>query len=157
MHSCFTPDGCDLLHPSDPAQPFGYNPLRQVRPEFISLAASGLMEVLKKMWADSWGVRMEHILRNVLLALLEQPDATLSDVLRLLSDRSYRKNTLEFVLGPARNARSAALHTHAVSGPAYAQDDYRERAPPENDSETAHSRSTPLDNFEIGSRHYRTL
>jgi hypothetical protein len=79
------------FNPSDPAQPYGYNPLRQVRPEFISLAASGLMEVLKKMWVDSWGVRMEHILRNVLLALLEQPDATLSDVLRLLSDSSYRK------------------------------------------------------------------
>jgi hypothetical protein len=79
------------FNPSDPAQPYGYNPLRQVRPEFISLAASGLMEVLKKMWSDSWGVRMEHILRNVLLALLEQPDATLSDVLRLLSDGSYRK------------------------------------------------------------------
>jgi type IV secretory pathway TraG/TraD family ATPase VirD4 len=77
---------------SDPAQPYGYNPLRQVRPNFISLAASGLMEVLKKMWADSWGVRMEHILRNVLLALLEQPDATMSSVLRILSDRSYRKN-----------------------------------------------------------------
>jgi hypothetical protein len=79
------------FNPSDPTQPYGYNPLRQVRPDFISLAASGLMEVLKKMWADSWGVRMEHILRNVLLALLEQPDATLSDVLRLLSDRGYRK------------------------------------------------------------------
>jgi type IV secretory pathway TraG/TraD family ATPase VirD4 len=79
------------FNPSDPAQPYGYNPLRQVRPEFISLAASGLMEVLKKMWADSWGVRMEHILRKVLLALLEQPDATLRDILRLLSDGSYRK------------------------------------------------------------------
>src|SRR6266481_7218543 len=78
------------FNPSDPAQPYGYNPLRQVRQEFISLAASGLMEVLKKMWADSWGVRMEHILRNVLLALLEQPDATLHDVLHLLTDQSYR-------------------------------------------------------------------
>src|SRR6266436_2378109 len=79
------------FNPSDPAQPYGYNPLRQVRPDFISLAASGLMEVLKKMWADSWGVRMEHILRNALFALLEQPDATLSDVPRLLSDRNYRQ------------------------------------------------------------------
>jgi type IV secretory pathway TraG/TraD family ATPase VirD4 len=78
------------FNPSDPDQPYGYNPLRQVRPDFISLAASGLMEVLKKMWVDSWGVRMEHILRNVLLALLEQPDATLNDVLRLLSDKNYR-------------------------------------------------------------------
>jgi hypothetical protein len=80
------------FNPSDPTQPYGYNPLRQVRQEFISLAASGLMEVLKKMWADSWGVRMEHILRNVLLALLEQPNATLHDVLRVLSDRNYRKD-----------------------------------------------------------------
>ncbi len=79
------------FNPSDPAQPYGYNPLRQVRQEFISLAASGLMEVLKKMWVDSWGVRMEHILRNVLLALLEQPNATLHDVLQLLTDRNFRK------------------------------------------------------------------
>jgi len=79
------------FNPSDPAQPYGYNPLRQVRQEFISLAASGLMEVLKKMWADSWGVRMEHILRNVLLALLEQPNATLHDVLRLMTDHKFRK------------------------------------------------------------------
>src|SRR6267154_5152129 len=82
------------FNPSDPTQPYGYNPLRQVRQEFISLAASGLMEMLKKMWADSWGVRMEHILRNVLLALLEQPNATLHDVLRLLSDQSYRKTVV---------------------------------------------------------------
>ncbi|UYN96079.1 MAG: type IV secretion system DNA-binding domain-containing protein [Enhydrobacter sp.] len=79
------------LDAADPEQPYGYNPLRQVRPEFIPLAASGLLEVLKKMWADAWGVRMEHILRNCLYALLEQPDATLSDIGRLLNDRSYRK------------------------------------------------------------------
>jgi DNA helicase HerA-like ATPase len=76
---------------ADPLQPYGYNPLRQVRAEFRTLAASGLMEVFKKMWADSWGVRMEHILRNVLLALLEQPDATLHDILRMFSDKEYRK------------------------------------------------------------------
>lgn len=83
------------LNASDPTQPYGYNPLRQVRGEFISLAASGLMEVLRKMWADSWGVRMEHILRNVLLALLEQPDATLHDVLRLMTDQKYRKEIVK--------------------------------------------------------------
>jgi DNA helicase HerA-like ATPase len=76
---------------ADPLQPYGYNPLRQVRAEFRTLAASGLMEVFKKMWADSWGVRMEHILRNVLLALLEQPNATLHDILRMFSDKEYRK------------------------------------------------------------------
>jgi type IV secretory pathway TraG/TraD family ATPase VirD4 len=79
------------LNASDPSQPYGYNPLRHVHEDYIALAASGLMEVFKKMWPDAWGVRMEHILRNVLMALLEQPKATMQDVLRVLSDRQYRK------------------------------------------------------------------
>jgi len=80
------------LDAADPSQPYGYNPLRQVRRDRIALAASGLMEVFKKMWPDAWGVRMEHILRNVLMALLEQPAATLQDVLRVISDSKYRKD-----------------------------------------------------------------
>jgi type IV secretory pathway TraG/TraD family ATPase VirD4 len=74
----------------DPAQPFGYNPLKHVREDKISLAASGLLEAFKKMWPDAWGVRMEHVLRNTLLTLLEQPEATLADVLRLLDDKAFR-------------------------------------------------------------------
>jgi hypothetical protein len=50
-----------------------------------------MMEVFKKLWPDAWGVRMEHILRNVLMALLEQPDATLHDVLRMLTDGDFRR------------------------------------------------------------------
>jgi len=42
------------------------------------------------MWSDAWGVRMEHILRNALYALLEQKNATLSDIPRLFRDRTYR-------------------------------------------------------------------
>ena len=79
------------LNAADPAQPWGYNPLRHVGPQYIALAASGLMEVFKKMWSDAWGVRMEHILRNVLMALLEQPAATMHDVLRTFSDKTYRR------------------------------------------------------------------
>jgi type IV secretory pathway TraG/TraD family ATPase VirD4 len=75
----------------DASQPYGYNPLRHVRPDCIALAASGLMEVFKKLWSDSWGVRMEHILRNTLMALLERPDSTLHDVLRMFSDSRFRK------------------------------------------------------------------
>lgn len=78
------------LDATDPNQPYGYNPLKHVRPDRIPLAASGLLEVFKKMWADAWGVRMEHILRNSLYALLEQSDATLSDIPRLFHDRAYR-------------------------------------------------------------------
>jgi len=54
-------------------QVIGYNPLRYVRADKRSLAASGVLEVFKKMWGDSWGVRMEHILRNTILTLLEIP------------------------------------------------------------------------------------
>ena len=73
-----------FLNAADRSQPYGYNPLRHVREDRIALAASGFLEVFKKMWPESWGVRMEHILRNVLMALLEQPDSTMTDILRVL-------------------------------------------------------------------------
>lgn len=78
------------LNAADPLQPWGYNPLRHVGGPYIALAASGLMEVFKKMWPDAWGVRMEHILRNVLMALLEQPRATLHDILLVFSEKRLR-------------------------------------------------------------------
>lgn len=89
------------LDAADPDQPYGYNPLRQVQPAFIPLAASGLLEVFKKMWADAWGVRMEHILRNALYALLEQEDATLSDINRLFTDKAYRRRIAATLLNDA--------------------------------------------------------
>jgi type IV secretory pathway TraG/TraD family ATPase VirD4 len=79
------------LNATDPHQPYGYNPLRHVSEDRIALAASGMMDVFKKMWPEAWGVRMEHILRNVLMALLEQQDATLHDMLRMLTDNGFRK------------------------------------------------------------------
>src|ERR1700724_1851732 len=79
------------LNAADPSQPYGYNPLRYVRHDRIALAASGMMEVFKKLWPDAWGVRMEHILRNVLMALLAQPAATMHDILRVFSDGTFRK------------------------------------------------------------------
>jgi type IV secretory pathway TraG/TraD family ATPase VirD4 len=79
------------LNAPDLGQPYGYNPLRHVSEDRIALAASGMMDVFKKMWPEAWGVRMEHILRNVLMALLEQRDATLHDVLRVLTDSEFRK------------------------------------------------------------------
>jgi energy-coupling factor transporter ATP-binding protein EcfA2 len=76
----------------DPASPFGYNPLRHVRPDKVPLAVSGILDAFKKFWADAWGVRMEHILRNVLYALIEQRGGTLGDIPRLLTDDGYRKS-----------------------------------------------------------------
>jgi hypothetical protein len=78
------------LNAPDASQPFGYNPLRRVRADKISLAVSGMLETLKKLWPDAWGVRMEHVLRNSLYALLERDGSTLPDVLALYSDEDYR-------------------------------------------------------------------
>lgn len=85
---------------ADPSQPYGYNPLRHVGERHAATAASGLMDVFKKRWADAWGVRMEHILRNTLLALLELPNATLVDVLRLFSDRAFRRAITAAIRNP---------------------------------------------------------
>lgn len=75
----------------DPLSPYGYNPLRFVRQDKIPLAVSGVLEAMRKLWSDAWGVRMEHILRNALYALFERPGSTLADVLRLLGEESFRK------------------------------------------------------------------
>ena len=77
---------------ADPNAPVGYNPLRPVAQRYIPLAASGLMEVFKKRFADAWGVRMEHVLRNAIYAIYETGGGSLPDILRLLSDKDYRKD-----------------------------------------------------------------
>ena len=76
---------------ADTSKPLGFNPLESVAPEKRALAASGLLDAFKKIWADSWGPRLEHILRNAFLALMDQPEATLADVLRLLNDPGFRR------------------------------------------------------------------
>lgn len=82
------------LNATDPSQPYGYNPLRQVSPDRVPLVASGLLDAFKKIWVHEWGVRMEHVFRNALFALLEKGDATLPDILRLLTDSIYRKEVV---------------------------------------------------------------
>src|SRR5882672_4842728 len=78
----------------DPKQRYGYNPLRKVAPHLVPLAASGLLDAFHKIWEHEWGVRMEHMLRNALLALLEYGEATLPDILRIFSDIKFRKAVL---------------------------------------------------------------
>jgi len=84
-------EGLIYLDAADGAQPYGYNPLRRVRDDRIPLAASGFLDALRKLWPDAWGVRMEHVLRNSLFALLERDGSTLPDILRLYSDKSFRE------------------------------------------------------------------
>jgi len=96
------------LNVPDPSQPFGYNPVRRVRDDLIPLAASGLIETFRKLWPLAWGVRMEHVLRNSVYALLEREGSTLPDLLRMSADKSYRKSVV-------RGIRNGVVRTYWTS------------------------------------------
>lgn len=91
---------CVYVDPADPNQAYSYNPLRRVRDDKIPLAVGGLMDAMKKLWEDAWGVRMEHLLRNSLFALIEREGSTLPDLLRLYTDKAFR----QAVVAGVRNA-----------------------------------------------------
>jgi hypothetical protein len=84
----------------DPENTLSFNPLEGVPQAKRPLVAAGLLEVFKKIWTDSWGTRLEHILRNALLTLLDQPDATIADILRLLDDDLYRRTAVTRITNP---------------------------------------------------------
>ncbi|GAH95996.1 unnamed protein product, partial [marine sediment metagenome] len=69
----------------------------KVHPDYHFLVASGLISVFKKIWSEFWGPRLEHILRNSLLTLLEYPKSTLLDIPRLLTDKEFRKEVLDAI------------------------------------------------------------
>jgi DNA helicase HerA-like ATPase len=82
----------------DPAEwPIGYNPLRAPDPARRYLVASGLISAFRKVWSESWGPRMEHILRHALLTLAEFPGSTLLDLPRLLTDQPFRRSVIDRV------------------------------------------------------------
>lgn len=88
-------DDLVVLDATDPGCEWGYNPLRRVVKEKRSLAASGIIETLKKLYdKKSWGVKMEHILRNVLLTLLDQEEADFSCIPKILLNKNYRRKCL---------------------------------------------------------------
>jgi hypothetical protein len=64
------------------------------------LVVSGLMGALKRIWVDAWSARMEYILQNTLLALLEYPDSTLLDVNRMLTNKTFRNAVIEKITDP---------------------------------------------------------
>jgi type IV secretory pathway TraG/TraD family ATPase VirD4 len=96
---------------TDRNSPIGYNPLASVPEEKRALAASGILDVMKKLWVDSWGPRLEHILRNSLLALLDVPGATFADILQLMSDDEFRRHAMHTVTN--RQVRTFWLKEYA--------------------------------------------
>src|SRR3989339_1712387 len=88
------------FNPADLDYPIAFNVFEKVGREQQHLVASGLIGIFKKLWADSWGPRLEYVLRNAILALLEYPDSTLLGVMRLLVDKNYRERVVEKISDP---------------------------------------------------------
>lgn len=84
------------FNPADTANPLGFNPLEVIDPNMKTNISSEVIGVLKRMFGDSWGPRLEYILRYTILALLDRPETTMLDITRMLTDKAFRKETLGY-------------------------------------------------------------
>ena len=84
------------FNPADTKFPLGFNPLEVTNPEQKTNISSEVIGVLKRMFGDSWGPRLEYILRYTILALLDRPETTMLDITRMLTDKKFRKETLSY-------------------------------------------------------------
>ena len=92
------------FNPADQDFPIAFNAIEQVAPEYRHLIASGLMGVFKKIWPDVWSARMEYLLHNSILALLEYPGSTLLGINRILADKEYRQKVVNKLKDPTIKA-----------------------------------------------------
>jgi hypothetical protein len=89
-----------LFDPADRDFPISFNMLECNNPDQRPLVASGMMSVFTKLWPDVWSGRMEHILRNTLLALLEAEGSSMLGILRMFADDAYRKKVVDHTTDP---------------------------------------------------------
>lgn len=88
------------FNPADTDYPIGFNVLEVPDPKYKHLVASSLMSVFTKIWANVWSARMEYILHNTILALLDTPGTTLLGVNRILVDKDYRQSIIDNLEDP---------------------------------------------------------
>ena len=88
------------FNPSDKEFPIAFNILESVEEDKKNLVASGMMGVFKKIWPDVWSPRMEYILNNTILALLDYPGSTMLGVNRMMSDKDFRKRVYPKIKDP---------------------------------------------------------
>lgn len=88
------------FNPADMENPIAFNILESVEEDKKHLVASGMMGVFKKIWPDVWSARMEYILNNAILALLDYPGSTMMGVNRMMSDKKYRQRVYEKIKDP---------------------------------------------------------
>jgi CxxC-x17-CxxC domain-containing protein len=92
------------FNPSDMDYPVGFNILEAVDESHKHLIAAGLMGVFKKIWPDVWSARMEHIMNNCILSLLDYPGSTLLGINRLLTNKSFRARVVANIKDPVVKA-----------------------------------------------------
>ena len=93
-------DDIIYFNPADKEFPLAFNILESVDEDKKNLVASGMMGVFKKIWPDVWSPRMEYILNNTILALLDYPGSTMLGVNRMMSDKDYRKRVYPKIKDP---------------------------------------------------------
>lgn len=92
------------FNPADPDYHIGFNVLELIDPQYKHLVASGLMGIFTKIWANAWSARMEYILNNAILALLDTPGTTLLGIPRMLVDKDYRQKIINNLKDPVIKA-----------------------------------------------------
>ncbi|MFA6446497.1 MAG: DUF87 domain-containing protein, partial [Candidatus Paceibacterota bacterium] len=129
----------DVLYfaPFDLDNPISFNLLEDVGIDKRHLVVSGLMSTFKKIWQDAWSARMEYILTNTLLALLEYPGATLLGVNRMYADKEFRKRVVE-------NVKDASVKAFWVEEFAKYTDKFAAEATPAIQNKIGQFTSNPL-------------
>ena len=92
------------FNPADAEYHIGFNVLELIDPQYKHLVASGLMGIFTKIWANAWSARMEYILNNAILALLDTPGTTLLGIPRMLVDKDYRQKIISNLKDPVIKA-----------------------------------------------------
>ncbi len=89
-----------LFDPSDRDYPVAFNMLENIDPALNTIVCSGLVGIFKKIYGESWGPRLEHILRNTILSLLEYPNTTMLGIPRVLQDKEFRGRVVRKITDP---------------------------------------------------------
>src|SRR6185295_6435105 len=123
------------FNPADADYHIGFNVLELIDPQYKHLVASGLMGIFTKIWANAWSARMEYILNNCILALLDTPGTTLLGIPRMLVDKDYRQKIISNLKDPV--IKAFWIHEYEAW-----QDKFRNEAIAPIQNEVGQSKST---------------
>lgn len=89
-----------IFDPADRDFPVAFNLLENVADDYKGMVASGFVGIFKKIFGFSWGPRLEHILRNTVLGLLDYPESTMLSIPRMLTEKAFREQVIDYIKDP---------------------------------------------------------